>query len=211
MKEPGDILQSTEGLLEEFLHFESLGLRNEAKRAVLVLVDTVASIEEKEAWTNANLKRLPLNRSNRIRHEIYKHIVFPSLKAALHRGEAEAYYLFGKYAGNLYSDRSLFKQVGERGAMEFFCEAYNANPNSSLYESAYLGSLLQVLEYTFHEWPTGILIDHADWRNELDDLREQLSLAMSLDRNGEYVDLLAEWSQITEDYGKRLAARGTGQ
>ena len=95
--------------------------------------------------------------------------------------------------------------------MEFFCEAYNANPNSSLYESAYLGSLLQVLEYTFHEWPTGILIDHADWRNELDDLREQLSLAMSLDRNGEYVDLLAEWSQITEDYGKRLAARGTGQ
>ena len=125
----------------------------------------------------------------------------------MERGEPEASYLLGKHAQNLYSDDALWKQIGYRSMTELFREAYDTNPSSSRYRSAYLGAILASLSYKFHEWPSGILIEHADWRQELRDLRGQISLAMSLDPDGENESLLAEWSQITDQYGKRLAAK----
>ncbi len=123
------------------------------------------------------------------------------------RGEPEASYLLGKHIQNLYSDEALWKQIGYRSKTELFREAYDTNPSSARYREGYLGAVLADLGYTFHEWPSGILIEHTNWRQELGDLRGQISLAMSLDPSGEYESLLAEWCQILDQYEKRLAAK----
>lgn len=205
MVDPSDPIQSGQDLFEQYLNFDALGMRKEAKRAVDALVDTLSDAQAKEAWTRTNLHRLARNSASRVRHEIFRHIVFPTIKAAYDRGDAEARYLFGKYSQNLYSDRALFDQMGGRVAMDFFEEAFHADPNSVLYQDAFLGSLIGELQHLFHEWPIGILIDHDDWRKGMDGLKAQLSMAQSLDRNGTYSDLLARWRACTEEYESRLS------
>ncbi|WP_306114107.1 MULTISPECIES: hypothetical protein [unclassified Roseovarius] len=206
MTSKGETKQHAEELFEQFLKFDALGMRKEAKRAVSALIKEVSDNAAKDRWTKVNLSRMPRNRASRVRHEIFKEIVFPSLKAAFDRGEAEASYLFGKYSQNLYSDRALFNQLDQRTALELFREAFDSDPSSTRYQSAYLGALLGLLRYSFHEWPTGILIDHDDWRKGLDGMRAQLSLARSLDRNSEYSGLFAQWFAYVDEYEARLSA-----
>jgi len=207
MDDPPDRAENSKELFERFLRYEKLGMRNEAKKSALDLVASVCGSNSEETWTRDNLHQLPLNGAGRIRHEIFQYIVFPSLKAAMEQVDPEASYLLGKYVQNLYSDDTLWKQVGYRSKTELFREAYDASPNSPRYRGAYLAAVLADLGYTFHEWPSGILIEHANWRQELRDLRGQISLAMSLDLNGENASLLAEWLEITDQYEKQLAAK----
>ena len=198
--------QSAEELFEQFLKFDALGMRKEAKRAACALVKEVSDSTAKDRWTKSNLSRMPRNGARRVRHEIFKEIVFPSLKAAFDRGEAEASYLFGEYSQNLYSDRVLFNQLDQRTALDFFREAFASDPSSTRYQSAYLGALLGLLRYSFHEWPSGILIEPDNWRKGLAGLRAQLSHAQSLDRNSEYSDLFAQWFAYVDEYEARLSA-----
>ena len=186
-------------------------MRKEAKESALHLVASVCGSNAEEAWTRDNLHLLPLNRAGRIRHEIFQFIVFPPLKSGMERGEPEASYLLGKHIQNLYSDDALYRQIDYRSKTELFQEAYVGNPSSPQYRDAYLSSVLENLSFAFHEWPSGILIEHTDWQQELRELRAQISLAVSLDRSGEYEGLLAEWSQWTDQYEVRLAGIDASQ
>lgn len=208
MGDAPDGMDLQEELLEQFLRFDKLGMRREAREAVLNLVASVCGSNAEDAWTRDNLDRLPLNNASRIRHEIFQSVVFPSLKAKVERGDPEASYLLGKHFQNLISDSALHERIGYRSNTELFRDAYNSNPSSAKYGGAYLDSVIETLRYTFHEWPTGILIEHTNWRQELRGLRATLSLAMSLDRRGEYKGILAKWSQITDQYEDRLAEKG---
>ncbi|MDC0658751.1 hypothetical protein N6L27_12135 [Leisingera sp. SS27] len=208
MSEPKTRSQSADDALEQFLRFDALGLRQKSKQAVLKLVEAVSSLEAKTVWTHNYLEQLPLNGSGRIRHEIYEDIVFPALQSGFDRGEAEASYLLGKYAQNLYARPALREQMEQRSEVDFFRLAFQGAPSSEKYRRAYLSSLMNSLRQDFHEWPTGILLDPAKpWRVALMDLKEELSIALSLDREGQFVALLGKWSEITEQYEKRLARR----
>ncbi|WP_322888830.1 MULTISPECIES: hypothetical protein [unclassified Yoonia] len=209
MTEPAENNNATDDLLEQFLHFDALGLKKESKQAVLAIIDIVHSLDAKVAWTQNNLDRLQWNRRSRIRHEFYEAIIFLALKADFDRGDPEASYLLGKYAQNLYSSPSLHAQIGQRSAMDFFRIAFQSAPSCVRYRRAYLCSLLNGLQYAFHEWPSGILIDHTNWHSELRELREQLSVASSLDSDDEFAATLAEWFENTEQYERRLATQPT--
>lgn len=204
MTEPTENIHSTDQLLEQFLRSDALGLKRESRQAVLAIVDAVSSLDAKKTWVQNHLHRLPLNRASRIRHEIFEHIVFPVLKAGFDRSDPEACYLLGKYSQNLYSKRDLFEQLGGRFETDFFRTAFQHDSNSVRYRRAYLSSLIGELRFVFHEWPTGILIDHSDWHEALRELRGELSIALSLDDEGEYEALLAEWIENTEQYETRL-------
>lgn len=186
MTEPSENIHSTDQLLEQFLRFDALGLKREAKQAVLAIVEAVSGLDAKKTWVQNHLDRLPVNRASRIRHEIFEHIVFPALKAGFDRGDPEASYLLGKYSQNLSSKRALFEQMGGRSATDLFRAAFQNDSNSVRYRRAYLSSLIDELGYVFHEWPTGILIDHSDWHEGLRELRGELSAALSLDEEGTY-------------------------
>lgn len=199
--------KSADELFEQFLKFEKLGLRKEAKKVVTALVEDVCDDAAKIAWTKSNLHRLPRNKNSRIRHEIFKEIVFPSLKAAFDCGDAESSYLFGIYSQNLYSDSDLFDQMGQRTDLDFFKRAFETVPSSEQYESAYLGALLNFLQYLFHEWPTGILINHTKWKEGLEKLKNDISLAQSLDRKKKHSECLVQWLEYIEEYEKRLTSK----
>lgn len=201
---PLDKCQSTEDMLQKFLCYNALGLRQEAKRAVSALVNSFPNLESKKVWTLDNLDRIPKNYESCIRHEIYENIIFPVLKDGFERGDPKASYLLGEYSQNLYKNRSLFEQMDERTEIDFFRIAFISEPKSVQYQRAYLGSLVSNLRYIFHEWPSGILIDQTNWREELSDLRAQVLLALSLDRESQYSDLLAEWTNIIDQYKVRL-------
>lgn len=186
MDNPRNRTEHFEELFERFLRFDKLSIRKEAKESALDLVASVCGSNAEETWTQDNLHRLPLKGAGRIRHEIFEFIVFPSLKAGMERGEPEASYLLGKHVQNLYSDDALHKAVGYRSETQLFQEAYDANPNSPQYRNAYRGSVLDNLYFAFHEWPSGLPIEHTNWQQELRDLRGQISLAMSLDPSGEH-------------------------
>lgn len=210
MTEPKDNKKTTDELLEQFLRLEALGLKQESKQAVLAILDAVHSLDARVTWTRNNLDRLRFNGASRIRHEIYEIIVFPALKAEFDRGDPEASYLLGKYVNNLYESRPLHEQLDQRSATDFFRIAFQSAPRCVRYRRAYLSSLLGGLKYTFHEWPSGILIDHTDWHAALRELREELSVAVSLDSDGEFAAVLAEWFKNTEQYERWLAEQKDG-
>ncbi|MEO9684003.1 MAG: hypothetical protein ABJF86_18640 [Tateyamaria sp.] len=171
----------------------------------MAIIDAVPSLDAKTVWTQNNLDRLPLNRTNRIRHEIYESIVFPVLKAKFGRDEPDASYLLGKYWQNLVTMRSLSEQMNHRSATDFFRIAFELEPSSVRYRHAYLTSLINDLNFTFHEWPTGILIDHTNWQEDIQRLKEQLSLAGSLDKDRRFSADLADWFEVSQQYETRLA------
>lgn len=207
MAEPTDDIQLADELLERFLHFEAIGLKEEATQTVLAIVDTLSSLEAMNAWTRNNLHRLPINKASRIRHELYERIIFPALKADFERGDPEASYLLGEHIQNLYSSHTLMEEIGQRSSRDFFRIAFQRDPSSVRYQRAYLGALISDLQFAFHEWPNGIIIDHKDWREGLSGVRDLLSLALSLDSDRAYYSLLSEWIENTDQYEKRL----TGQ
>ncbi|MEP5630457.1 MAG: hypothetical protein ABJP79_01095 [Tateyamaria sp.] len=198
-------IPQTDDLLDEFLKFDALGLKKEAKQIVLAIIDTVPSLDAKTVWTQNNLDRLPLNCSSQIRHEIYESIVFPVLKAEFSRDEPDASYLLGKHWQNLVTMRSLSEQMDHRSATDFFRIAFELEPSSVRYRHAYLTSLINDLDFTFHEWPTGILIDHTNWQEDMQRLKEKLSLADSLDKDGRFSADLAVWVEASQQYETRLA------
>ena len=195
-----------EDLFEHYVRLTALGMRQEAKEVVAKIVASVSDSDEQERWTSKHLDQLPTNGKGCIQYDLYRYIVFPSLRRAFDRGEAEASYLLGNYWNNLVSDQRLFEQAERRGRTDFFRIAFSADPSSERYRSSYLGAIISNLEYAYHEWPTGILIDpDEDWRQELADLESQLVLATSLDKNGTYTDFIAKWSREKDEYAVRLA------
>lgn len=206
MVHAGEDKQSAEELFEQFLRYDALGMRKKAQSAVFALIKDIPDDVAKDAWTKENLSRMPRNKAGRVRHEIFKEIVFPSLKKAFDRGDAEASYLLGLHSQNLHSDRTLHSQVDQCTELDFFRKAFESDANSTRYQSAYLGAVMDSLLYCFHEWPAGILIDTDDWRKGLESLREQLSLAQSLDRKNEFSGRITQWLSYIDEYETRLTA-----
>lgn len=207
MTEAKDYIQSIDDLLDSFLEHDALGKKTEAKQAALAIVDAVSDFDAKVAWTRRNLDRLPLNRACRIRNEIYQGIVFPALKAEFDRGDAEASYLIGKYWQNLIANSARYTQMGEPPARDFFRLAFECKPSSHRYREAYLNAVVSGLKYTFHEWPTGILIDHSNLQDELLQLKEEFDLVQSQDKDRKFAADLVEWIEATKQYERRLAKR----
>jgi hypothetical protein len=207
MTEPKKQSHLLEDLLEQYLRFDALGLKLKTTQAVLSLVDAVSCMEAKVSWTRDNLDRLPLNRQGRIRHEIFENIIFPGLLDGFKNGDSEASYLLGSYAQNLYANPSIFEQVSERSALDFFRIAFQYDTSSARYQHAYLSSIIKDLEYVFHEWPAGILIDPSNFSDALFELKGELSIALSLDRDKQYTTQLVEWREATEQYELRRAER----
>ncbi|MEM8978836.1 MAG: hypothetical protein AAGD04_05090 [Pseudomonadota bacterium] len=204
MAETIDNTQSSNVLLVSFLEFERLGLKKDAKQAALAIVDAVSTYDDKVAWTRNNLHKLQFNRGGRIRHEIFAGIIFPVLKAEFENGDAEASYLLGKYWSNLFSIPAHYLQMGEPTSGDFFRIAFQIEPSSDRYRQAYLDALVSGLRYAFHEWPSGILIDHSNWQGEMCELREEFAQVESLDTDGKYAVEITAWIIATEQYEKHL-------
>lgn len=203
--------QASEILLASYLEFERLGLKVKAKEAIQAILDSVPTLADKDAWTRAYLERLPKNGASRVRHEIYRDVVFPALWARFENDDAEASYLLGKTCDNFISDTSLSKRVGSHAPIDFFERAYMSDPSSKRFRLGFLTELFRGFVYLFHEWPTGILVDHANWAAELQDLKAEIELARVLDEENMYIANLNEFTEMVKSYIDRLSDRDFGQ
>lgn len=210
MHQQTENMKTSEKLLASLLEFERLGLRVKAKEAAYALIEALPSLNDKDAWTRANLHTLPTNGQSRIRHEIYDGIVFPALRAGYERNDPEAFYLLGKTWQNFISGDVFAKQIGFHSSEFFFERAYQVDPSSERYKRAFLGALIVKFDYLFHEWPSGILINHDNWPAELVELKSNIELASSLDESGQHVEDIREFLEKTNIYSDRLSSHELG-
>jgi hypothetical protein len=194
-----------EKLYEEYLRWQSLGVKAKATAALRAFLDSFHDLAAKAAWTDANLEGLKSNRHARIRHELFEEVIFPVLLIRFQAAEPEAMYLLAQFRHNLYSASHLHRQIGSLGAEDLLRSANAKAPGEDRYRRGLLKALLEHFGYLDHEWPAGILVDVRDpssWHALLEDIR----LARDLDHAGEKADRLDQFEARVLAYESRILA-----
>lgn len=197
--------ENCDAILALYLEFDRQGLRGKVKEAVRTPVDVISKNNAQDAWTRKYLQELPINKHSRIQHEIYRGIVFPALRVRFELGEPEAHYLLGLYWNNFVSSSEFTDQIGHFSREEFYERAYLVKPEEERYRTRYLDAIMDRLEFVFHEWPSGVLIDHENWSGELSVLRNDIDLASVLDIGRIHARRLKEFTSMATAYRRRLA------
>lgn len=197
----------TSDYYQDYIKYERLGLRAEARKSVLRFVETMSSFSDKQAWTHENLLAVDKNRASRIRHEIYDVIAFPVLLDGYKRKDPECYFLMGMSYQNLLNYMGRPDGIEFVSRVELLKTAYLADTTSQKYRQALLAALLEGFSYCDHEWPSGILGDAYPF----EDLKREVGLAKKLDEEHHFCDRLAEFSERIEQYAERISPKVCGQ
>ena len=195
-----------EALYEDYLHWQSLGVKAKATAALRAFLDSFPDLAAKAAWTDANLEKLRINRHARIRHELFEEVIFPVLLSRFKTGDPEAMYQLARYAQNLGSAEHLDKQMGIASTRDLLQRAHEAAPHDDRYRKALLQDLMGAFNYLDHEWPVGILVDFRD-AGAWDTLSEMISEARRLDTEGDRTARLNEFEDRVSQYRARITAK----
>ncbi len=94
-----------EALYKQFVELSASGRKVQASERVRRFIASFESFQEKQAWARAFLQRGEFG--HKIRHEIYREIIFPVLEHGFHRGDFECAWWLARTSRNLAADRAL--------------------------------------------------------------------------------------------------------
>lgn len=143
--------------IEHYDKFKRLHILRRDAEAKAAMEEFIGSFhdDERQAWTRWFLENEPFG--HKIRHELYRDLIFPTLKAAYDLRETWAYRELARTAQNLYSARDLWDQVEHKTAGAILRELLTLDPADRAAQQMLLQENLNGLRNAVHEWPTGIL------------------------------------------------------
>lgn len=180
-----------------FKELESKGLKDEAKGALRIFIESFGSDKEKETWVWNNIESLHGHYYGRIRHEIFESLVFPCLIKGYKAGEARAAFWLGQLSQNFYQSQALHQQLNWITELQLYEKAYQAEPSNQVYKNSYVAALVYCLEHCFHEWPTGILYGNDGANSEeLSEILNSVNQLEHLDLAKKYQQRCIQWREI---------------
>ncbi|MDA8708307.1 hypothetical protein N9M10_02935 [Hellea sp.] len=192
-------------LYTEYENYLALGRKKDAKIAIEKFIQSFMSYDEKKMWVESNILDLvsKTNRALRIRHEIFRFLVFPVLLEGYKNKSAEHVRLLNTFRQNLYSDKESWRQIDFKSPLELSKLAYELNPDNLAIRSALLSSLLSGFDWLDHEWPSGLLCRKD--RSTINELLEEIRMAELLDDEGihdvqlnEFKKHVMQWANFSE-------------
>lgn len=189
-------------LYAQFNALKNSGRRPEAK---LILAEFIASFQtviEREIWVREFLHSQEFG--HKIRHEIYRQLVFPLLLDGYTRADAWSVFNLAKTAQNLYDSQALHAKIDFQTEWQLLAKAYDLQPDEPTRQRLLIAHI-EGFRYRQHEWPAGILVG-ANSANleQCDDILQVIARVRKLDSENLHANFLNEFAEKVGAYKTRL-------
>ena len=215
----------------EYLKYEQIGIKTKIKEYIQYFINSFDNYTEKELWTFEYLPQLienskqrdrskmfyysgffPKNEINeywnhyiRIRNELFEEIIFPVLWNGYKNKDIKSMIWLAKLEQNYVQNKKLWKIMDFKSSMEIIKECYEIDSENIEVIDIYLEKKLDWVDYSIHEWPSGILIgnDGATKEDCKYLLVELIPLINKLDRNKKYTEYIKDYENKIKEYMKK--------
>ncbi len=189
----------------KFKEYEEKGLKKKASEAVRGFIDSFENDEEREDWVLDYLSSLKLERHSKIRHEIFAELVYPILKNGYINQDFNSMLWLGKLAQNLYQNRHIHEEMDWVTELFLFKRSLEINPENDESRLLFLSVIVAWLEYSEHEWPSGILYGNDGATPEqCDEILVEVQRVMKLDKEHRYSAFIKQYIKKLNEYRERL-------
>ncbi|HYF63470.1 MAG TPA: hypothetical protein VD886_11695 [Herpetosiphonaceae bacterium] len=185
-----------------FLALRDRGDKAGAAAAVSAFIASFGSFDERYDWVADFLERE--FGGGKMRHEIYRDLVFPVLLAGYRRRDAWAVAWLARTCQNLYACRECRGLIGDTTEYALWLEAYRLRPDGET-RAALLKQQIAWFRFSEHEWPRGILYGmNGATPAQCAEILAEVGFARELDTNGECTRFLDAYERKVRDYQGRL-------
>lgn len=189
----------------EFKELEEKGLKKQASKALRVFISSFENEQEKEEWVREYLPKLQTNRHSRIRHEIFYELVYPILKAGYKNNDFASTLWLGKLAQNFYQARQLHEELNWASELSLYKKSYEIDPGNDEARLLLLKAIVSWLEYSEHEWPSGILYgNNGATIEQCDEISSEVQRVLKLDKENAYNEFIKQYVKKLSEYRARL-------
>ncbi len=189
----------------EFLEYQDKGLKKQAGKSVRMFISTFQNEDEIKEWVLQYLPSLTTNRSSRIRHEIFHELVYPVLKAGYVDNDFVSTLWLGKLIQNVYQATRLHEELSWVSELQLFRKCYEQKPEDDEARLLCLKTLVDWLEYSEHEWPSGILYGNdGATLEQCGEILREIEIILKLDKEYKYSDFIKQYSKKLVQYKTRL-------
>jgi len=178
-------------LYKAYLKAKEDGLKKLASEHIRKFIDSFANKSEMLLWSRSFLEQAEYG--YKIRHELYREVIFPVLFDGFKVGDAWSLFYLGKTAQNLYSDKSLHSQVEQLSDFEFFKRCYDISPELFDVRVSLADTVWRGVSFGVHEWPSGLCYEASE-------IAEDVKYLKALDDEGRYRLGIEEVEQILQEY-----------
>jgi len=190
---------------QEFKVCEEKGLKKEALKSLQAFIASFQNEKEKEDWVWEYLPKLDTNRHSRIRHEIFYELVYPVLKSGYDDNDFLSTLWLGKLAQNIYQARQIHEELDWITEQGLYNKSHTINPENDEVRLLLLKAIVNGLEYSEHEWPSGILYGNDGATIEqCEEISTEVQRAIQLDREHAYTEFIEQYAKKLGEYRVRL-------
>lgn len=190
---------------QAFKEFEEKGLKKQASKSVRSFISSFESEREVEDWVWKYLPMLETNRHSRIRHEIFHELVFPVLKSGYEKNDFYSTLWLGKLAQNIYQAQQIHKELGWVTELGLYNKSHELDPSNDEARLLLLKAIVAWLEYSEHEWPSGILYgNNGASIEQCDEISTEIQRVLKLDKEHRYSEFIKQYIKKLSEYRARL-------
>ena len=178
----------------DYLRYEAQGLKTKAKEHIRHFIRSFNGFDEKESWTLAYLPKLKENSNKRVRNELFEHIIFPVLLKGYADRNVPMMLWLAKLCQNYYQNHGIWEKMKYTSDLEIIAECYAIDPSNDEVRDLYLKREIEIMDFSAHEWPTGILYgNHFASKDECKTLLEGIDFIHTLDKNKKYLRFIHDY------------------
>lgn len=190
---------------QEFKEYEEKGLKKEASKSLRSFISSFENGKEIGEWVWEYLPMLETNRHSRIRHEIFHELVYPVLKSGYESNDFSSTLWLGKLAQNIYQARQLHEELDWVTELSLYDKSYEIDPSNDEARLLLLKAVVSWLEYTEHEWPSGILYGNDGATIEqCDEISAEVQRVLKLDKEHAHSEFIKQYVKKLSEYRARL-------
>ena len=190
-------------MYESYLRFCALnakGLRKQANASALKVIDEYKANPEDEF----PYQLVADAKGNKVHYLLFRQIVFPFLQPRIDN-DPSAIRCSIETIQNVYQDKAIHEALEWITEEQLLRRLLALDSDDRWAKNKLLDSIVNELQHTIHEWPTGVLYgcDGASLE-ECQDILETVRELRDLDESGQYSNLADEVETKTIQYRNRL-------
>lgn len=190
---------------KEFRDFDEKGLKSQASKSLRAFISSFKNDKEKEEWVWQYLPSMEINRHSRIRHEIFHELVYPILKAGYENNDLACTLWLGKLAQNIFQAQKLHEELGWVSELGLFNKCNEIDSSNDEARLLLLKAIMSWLEYSAHEWPSGILYGNdGATLEQCDEISAEVQRVLKLDKEHAYSEFIKQYVKKLSEYQARL-------
>lgn len=199
-----------EELYEQYLTYKNLGVKSKAKSTLNQFILSFTSFEEKEEWVWDHIEKLPTKKNGCIRYEIFNEMVFPVLLKGYKENSFRATLLMSKFIHNINQSQKAIKELGHISEEKLLEKCSELDPSNEEVRHLRLKQFINWLDFSQHEWPSGILygMDGASI-DQCHEIEQSLETIKKLDIEKQYTSYIQDYRKKLHLYMDRIQEKVT--